>query len=84
MFDSLKSYLKEKRIRKRIYDFHDEEEQKEETPKLKKVNIFDRIKFIKFNNSNKNPDVNMQKIKEVRFVGNGNDTYRNRIYKFFK
>lgn len=76
MFEKILKYLKvNKNNAKKMYDFSDEEK------KLKKINIFDRIKFIKFNTNKSNVD--MKKIKEVRFTCNSSGLSRNRIYKFF-
>lgn len=76
MFENIiKKFKEKKNENNKMYDFSDDEK------KLKKINIFDRIKFIKFNKSKSNVD--MKKIKEVRITGNGSDFNRNRIYKFF-
>lgn len=86
MFDKVKNYLKEKKIirkKSRIYDFADDEEK--EIKKLKKINFLDRIKFIRFQNKNNDKDanVNMQKIKEVRTFSDSSCFNWNWIYKFF-
>ena len=81
MFDKIKNYLKEKKIIKRkkdIYNFDENEEN--QAKKLGKINFFDRIKFIRFNNKNKNPDVNVQKIKEARTFSCCSCTCWNWIY----
>ena len=77
MLEKIKNYFKTKKLfeRRGIYNFSEEEK---ETKKLKKINIFDRIKFIKFNN--KSDTVNMRKIKEVRAFSNCSCFSWNRVY----
>ena len=69
MFENFKKLLKEKEEKselpkkeKGIYDFEEKEEV--EPKRLKKVNFFDRIKFIRFN-KNDEKSMDAKKIKEV-------------------
>ena len=83
MFDKIKSYLKERKVIKKknkIYNFDETEEK--ESKKLGKINFLDRIKFIRFKNKNieKNQEVNIQKIKEVRSFSYSSCAYWNRLY----
>ena len=83
MLDKIKKYLKEKKIirkKRKIYNFSDDEQN--ENKKLRKVSFLDRIKFIKFNNKkdDKNTNIDIQRIKEIRFVSDSCSSYWNRLY----
>jgi len=42
-----------------------------------------RIKFISFKGKKENENINMQKVKEVRFISNSSGVNWNRVYEFF-